>query len=81
MPGVEANSLLPADAPEASSWWTTVEKLVENDYNLSAGRYKPQRQEAVSDEDPKDLIRKTIALENELAANLKDLLNKVEAVE
>lgn len=75
--GVEANTLLPANAPEPRSWWTTIEKLEENDLNLSAGRYKPQRQEAISDEDPAEILQKLIRAEDEIKKGLESLLSSI----
>lgn len=77
VPGPEANTLLPPDAKEPTCWWTTIERLTNNDYNLSAGRYKPQRQGAISEENPEDLIEEIIAVEGEIQAGLKILLGSL----
>ena len=42
IPGVEAGTLLPAGSEESRCWWATIDLVSENDYNLAAGRYKPQ---------------------------------------
>ncbi|MBI5605717.1 MAG: SAM-dependent DNA methyltransferase [Deltaproteobacteria bacterium] len=79
-PGVEAGTLLPAESDESRCWWTTLEVITENDYNLAAGRYKPQITEKAHEEDPADLIRETLALENDIATGLKKLLQEIETV-
>ena len=80
IPGVEAGTLLPSGSKESRCWWATVKLIAENDYNLAAGRYKPQVAEPVSDEDPANLIRETIAIEREITDGLEKLLQEVEAV-
>jgi type I restriction enzyme M protein len=80
-PGVEAGIVLPAGSAEPRCWWTTVKGIAENDYNLAAGRYKPQVGEKPPDEDPAQLIRDTLAIEREIAEGLEKLLREVEIVE
>jgi type I restriction enzyme M protein len=77
-PGFEALSILPHDSPEPKCWWASVDKIAENDYNLSAGRYKPQITQKVSDENPVDLIKEVIELENKITDKLNALLNEIE---
>ncbi|MFQ5707020.1 MAG: hypothetical protein ACE5HO_06185 [bacterium] len=55
--------------------------MAENDYNLAAGRYKPQVAEKAPDEDPAELIREVLALEKEIAAGLQKLLRELERSE
>jgi len=77
-PGVEAGALLPPGTEESRCWWTTVKAIADNDYNLAAGRYKPQIAEKAPDEDPAELIRETLAIEREIAGGLEKLLKDVE---
>jgi type I restriction enzyme M protein len=77
-PGVEANTLLPAGSEETRSWWASVGQVAENDYNLAAGRYKPQIAEKAPDEDPVELIRETLSIEREITAGLEKLLGEIE---
>ena len=77
-PGVEAGTLLPAGSDEPRCWWATVKSVAENDYNLAAGRYKPQIAEKAPDEDPAQLIRETLAIEREIAEGLEKLLKEIE---
>ena len=79
--GVKAGSLLPPGTEESRCWWATVKTIADNDYNLAAGRYKPQIAEKAPDEDPAELIRETLAIEREIAGGLEKLLQEVEAVE
>lgn len=80
-PGVEAGALLPPGSDEPRCWWATIKTVAENDYNLAAGRYKPQIAEKAPDDDPAQLIRETLAIEREIAEGLEKLLQEVEAVE
>jgi type I restriction enzyme M protein len=77
-PGVEANTLLDAGTEAPRCWWTTAERIAENDYNLAAGRYKPQVAEKVPEEDPADLIREVMKVENDIVKGLEKLLKDVE---
>ena len=52
--------------------------LADNDYNLTASRYKPRVAEAVPDEDPAELIREVLAIEREITVGLEKLLGEVE---
>jgi len=79
-PGTEVGALLPPGTPEAKCWWATVSTIAENEYNLGAGRYKPQVGEKPPDEDVTELIGKTLKLERDIAAGLEKLLQEVEAV-
>lgn len=80
LPGVEAGTLLPAGSDEPRCWWADVERIRNNDYNLAAGRYKPQIAEAAADEDPAVLIAETLQIEREIVAGLERLLEEVEAL-
>lgn len=79
-PGVEGGTLLAPGEPEPTCWWSTTESIAQHDYNLAAGRYKPQVHQAAPEEDPADLIRQTLAVEKEIASGLEKLLKEVEAV-
>ncbi len=78
-PGVEAGTMLEPGSEEPRSWWTAIKNIVENNYNLAAGRYKPQIVEKAPDEDPTELIRETLAIEREIAEGLEKLLKEIEA--
>jgi len=80
-PGVEAGTLLQPGSDEPSCWWATIKSVAENDYNLAAGRYKPQIAEKAPDDDPAQLIRETLTIERDIAGGLEKLLREVEAVE
>ena len=80
-PGVEAGALLPAGTEESRCWWATVKAIADNEYNLAAGRYKPQIAQKAPDEDPAQLIRETLAIEREIAGGLEKLLQEVEAAQ
>ncbi|MEH2286341.1 HsdM family class I SAM-dependent methyltransferase [Nostoc sp.] len=79
-PGVEKGELLKPGSEELRCWWASLDTIAENDYNLAAGRYKPQITEAVSDDDPVELIREVLEIEREIASGLEKLLRDVEEV-
>jgi type I restriction enzyme M protein len=79
-PGTEVGALLPPGTAEAKCWWAKVSTIAENEYNLGAGRYKPQVGEKPPDEDAAELIGKTLKLERDIADGLDKLLKEVEAV-
>jgi len=76
-PGTEAGALLPPGTEEAKCWWARNSTIAENDFNLAAGRYKPQVAEKAPEEDPAELIGKTLKLEREIAADLERLLKEI----
>lgn len=78
-PGVEAGTLLEPGNAEPRCWWTPLKAIAENDYNLAAGRYKPQMAEKTPDEDPAHLIRQVISLERDITDRLEQLLKDVES--
>jgi len=59
-PGAEAGALLPPGTAEAKCWWAWAGTIAENEYNLGAGRYKPQVAEKPPEEDVTELIVKTL---------------------
>jgi len=78
-PGVRAGTLLEAGSEEPRCWWAEVETITGNDYNLAAGRYKPQVAEKPPEDDPAELINATLKLEREIVKGLEKLLEDVEA--
>jgi len=78
-PGVEASAVLEAGSPEPRSWWATFDTVAQNDFNLSASRYKPRVAQKAPDEDPAQLIREVLAIEREIAEGLERLLKEIEA--
>ena len=77
-PGPEASTLLDPGADAPRYWWANMTLLGANDYNLAAGRYKPQVAEAAPKEDPAQLIREVLHLEAEITRGLESLLAEVE---
>lgn len=77
-PGVEAGTILEPGSDEPRCWWATTRAVADNDYNLAAGRYKPQVADKPPEEDPVELIHETLALEREIIAGLEKLLRDVE---
>jgi len=79
-PGVAAGSQLPAGRAAPRCWWATTALVTQNEYNLAAGRYKPQVAAPASEEDPAELIGEALALEREIVGELEQLLNDVKAM-
>ena len=77
-PGVETGAVLDAGSDEPRCWWVPFDAIANNDYNLTASRYKPRVAEAVPDEDPAELIREVLAIERKITAGLEKLLDEVE---
>ncbi len=77
-PGVEANTLLDAGSEEPKCWWADIETIEASDFNLSASRYKPRVAAEVSDEDPAELIRDVLKMEQQITDGLQKLLADVE---
>jgi type I restriction enzyme M protein len=78
-PGVEAGALLESGSKEPRCWWSPIKNISENDYNLAAGRYKPQIVEKPSEEKPEELIRQVLTIEHNIADGLEKLLKDVES--
>jgi type I restriction enzyme M protein len=78
-PGKQAGAMLPPGSTEPKYWWAESEMIEASDYNLTASRYKPQIAEEVPDEDPADLIREVLKIEQEITEGLEKLLKDVEA--
>jgi type I restriction enzyme M protein len=76
-PGVKGKSLLEPGTDEPKSWWVTNTLLAEEDFNLSAARYKPQVGEKPPEEEPEELIKKTLKLERDIVKGLENLLKDV----
>lgn len=65
--------------PESDrSWYATREEIIENDLNLTAGRYKPHVHEEVKHPEPKTIISEVMETEDKIANGLKSLLKKVQ---
>ena len=77
-PGSEGGALLDAGSDEPRCWWAPFVAIADNNFNLTASRYKPRVAEPVPDEDPAELIREVIAIEKEITAGLEKLLHEVE---
>lgn len=79
LPGIESNNILPPESKEPKCWWVSYKTVEAGDFNLTAGRYKPQIGENVPDEDPADLIHEVMVIEEEITTGLEKLLKDVEA--
>jgi type I restriction enzyme M protein len=76
-PGPDANTLLPAGSAIPKCWCAEVNTLSSNDFNLAAGRYKPQVSEPAPEEDPAQLIREALVIERQITEGLENLLEEL----
>ena len=66
------------DKPESErSWYATLKEIEENDFNLTASRYKPQTLIAMEYPEPKTIIEDALKLERQIEKGLQDLLQKI----
>jgi type I restriction enzyme M protein len=79
-PGEEGGALLEAGSEMPRCWWATIASITTNDYNLAAGRYKPQITGSVPDEDPTTLLEESLILEQEILRGLDSLLKEIRVV-
>lgn len=80
-PGVEAGAVLNPDTEAPHFWWTTVETITENDYNIGAGRYKPQVGQKPPDEEPIALIHEILTIEREITVGFERLIKDIESIQ
>ena len=65
--------------PESErSWYAAKAEIVENDLNLTAGRYKPHVHEEVKYPEPKHIIAEVVEIENKITSSLNSLIKRVE---
>ncbi|BBL75753.1 HsdM family class I SAM-dependent methyltransferase [Methylomagnum ishizawai] len=58
----------------AEKWWfATAEEIRGNDFNLSAGRYRPMSQAQVEHRNPLELLDELAAIEAEIAGEIEEL--------
>jgi type I restriction enzyme M protein len=80
-PGIEAGTILPWGSEVPRCWWATLKTISENDYSLAAGGYRPQLAAASPKEDPEEIIRDTLKIEEDIVNSLELLLREVKAAE
>lgn len=80
-PGAEGCKLLPPGTNQPNCWWVPISTISESDFNLAAGRYRPQVGEKPPEEDPTELITKTLKVERDIATDLGKLLKDMEVDE
>lgn len=66
-----------ADAESRKSWWASLDDIRKNNYNLTAGRYRPHQAEAQEHEPPEVLINRLLDLEREIQSDLEELLDMI----
>ena len=54
-------------------WFATTDEIKANDYNLSAGRYRPLAQSQVEHRDPRELLDELAAIEQEIVEEIGEL--------
>jgi type I restriction enzyme M protein len=64
----------PASADSCEKWWFADTAAIRtNDFNLSAGRYRPMSQAAVEHRDPREILDELAAIEAEIAEEVEAL--------
>ncbi len=76
-PGVEAGTVLEPGSDEPRCWWASLARVTSNDFNLTASRYKPLVGKELPNDDPVDVIREILSIEQEIAGRLEKLLREV----
>ncbi|MEX2647390.1 MAG: class I SAM-dependent DNA methyltransferase [Alphaproteobacteria bacterium] len=61
----------------AKWWFAMADELRRNDFNLSAGRYRPQSQAQVEHRDPRELLDEIRAIETEIVEELDALADRL----
>jgi len=80
IPGIETGSILTYEDDEVKCWWADYSRIEENDFNLSANRYKPQTGQKPPEEKPEELIRDVLEIENQIKSGLEKLLKEIEVL-
>lgn len=75
--GVEGNSVLDSEIDEPKSWWCSIDKLRENNLNISVANYKPSISRQIADIDPILLISDIDSIENKIQEKLKILMELI----
>lgn len=60
------------------SWIATFDEIKDNDWNMSASRYKPYVIETIEHEDPLEIIDIILKNENEIKTDLEELKNMIQ---
>lgn len=74
-PMLQAFEIVPLD--EARDWTALAQVIADNDYNLSAGRYKPLNIGTEEYDPPSVIIRELLGIEQEIQEGLQKLLRMV----
>lgn len=62
------------------AWFATTDEIRANDFNLSAGRYRPISQTAIEYRDPRELLDELAAIETEIAEEIVALRGELENI-
>jgi len=76
-PGIEAAIFLEMGSEEPRCWWASINLISENNYSLASGKYKPHQSQKAPEEEPNDLIRKSLEIENKIVSGLQGLLKDI----
>jgi len=78
VPGIPSETLLNFNDKEIKSWWITIDKIIIQNYNLTANNYKPQKIGAPIIEKPIELTKELINNKIDVLNILQNLLKKLE---
>ncbi|MGN6371326.1 MAG: HsdM family class I SAM-dependent methyltransferase [Phycisphaerae bacterium] len=68
----------PDNEESPNSWRVQISKIVEADFSLAAGRYKPVTSETANHDSPADILREVLSLESEISNVGSKLLDQVQ---
>ncbi len=77
-PGVEAGAILKPGSKAPKCWWAPLDSVADSNFGLAASHYKPRVGENVPQEDPTELIRHVLEIEEEIAEGLTRLLAEID---
>ena len=66
-------------SPRPRCWWTPLEVIAGNEYNLAPGSYAPRVAQSAPEGDAAQLIKEVLATEKLIAERLEKLLTEVKA--
>lgn len=78
-PMLQGFEVYPLKVPR--DWTASVQMIIENDYNLSAGRYKPLSTAAAVTQSPREIVFQLQAIETEIQQGLANLLQMLDGEE
>jgi len=67
----------PSRAESTNSYVVPIEKIRENDWSLAAARYRPVKANTLHHDEPMDILREVLEIENKIIQRGAALLSKI----